>query len=230
MKILRLSFVMFLASMFFSEITMAQDWANLERFKAENAKLQMPATGEKRVVFMGNSITEGWGNLSPDFFKGKPYVNRGISGQTTPQMLIRFRPDVINLKPAVVVILAGTNDIAGNTGPSTLEMIADNIFSMAELAKANGIKVVISSVIPAFDYPWKPGLEPAEKIASLNEMLKTYAKKNGIVYLDYFSAMADNRHGLKTELTYDGVHPNEAGYKVMEPLAEKAIANALRQK
>ena len=217
---------MLLASIF-SELTYSQDWANLERFKAENTKLQMPAPGENRVVFMGNSITEGWGNLSPEFFKGKPYVNRGISGQTTPQMLIRFRPDVINLKPAVVVILAGTNDIAGNTEPSSLEMIAGNIFSMAELAKANGIKVVISSVIPAFDYPWKPGLEPAEKIVALNEMLKTYALKNRIVYLDYFSAMADNRHGLKAELTYDGVHPNEAGYKVMGPLAEKAIAEAL---
>lgn len=220
---------MLLAS-FLSETTFSQDWANLERFKNENSALPSPLKGEKRVVFMGNSITEGWGNLSPDFFKGKPYINRGISGQTTPQMLIRFRPDVINLKPVVVVILAGTNDIAGNTGPSTLEMIADNIFSMAEIAKANGIKVVISSVIPAFDYPWKPGLEPAKKIVALNEMLKAYALKNGLVYLDYFSAMADNRHGLKAELTYDGVHPNEAGYKVMEPLAEKAIGIALKQK
>ena len=229
MRILKLTLVMILATML-SEVTFAQDWANLARYQDENTKLGLPKSGEKRVVFMGNSITEGWGNLNPDFFKGKPYVNRGISGQTTPQMLIRFRPDVINLKPAVVVILAGTNDIAGNTGPSTLEMIADNIYSMAELAKANGIKVVISSVIPAFDYPWKPGLEPAEKIAALNDMLKIYAKKNGIVYLDYFSAMADDRKGLKAELTYDGVHPNEAGYKVMGPLAEKAIAEALHQK
>ena len=229
MRILKLTLVMILATML-SEVTYSQDWANLARYKDDNTKLGLPKPGEKRVVFMGNSITEGWGNLNPDFFKGKPYVNRGISGQTTPQMLVRFRPDVINLKPAVVVILAGTNDIAGNTGPSTLEMIADNIYSMVELAKANGIKVVISSVIPAFDYPWKPGLEPAEKIASLNKMLKTYATKNGIVYLDYFSAMADDRKGLKAELTYDGVHPNEAGYKVMGPLAEKAIAEALQQK
>jgi lysophospholipase L1-like esterase len=229
MRILKLTLVMILASVL-SEVTYSQDWPNLSRYRDENIKLGLPKSGEKRVVFMGNSITEGWGNLNPDFFKGKPYVNRGISGQTTPQMLIRFRPDVINLKPAVVVILAGTNDIAGNTGPSTLEMVADNIYSMAELAKANGIKVIISSVIPAFDYPWKPGLEPAEKIAALNEMLKTYAKKNGIVYLDYFSAMADDRKGLKAELTYDGVHPNEAGYKVMGPFAEKAIAEALLQK
>ena len=171
MRILKLTLVMILATML-SEVTYSQDWANLARYKDDNTKLGLPKPGEKRVVFMGNSITEGWGNLNPDFFKGKPYVNRGISGQTTPQMLVRFRPDVINLKPAVVVILAGTNDIAGNTGPSTLEMIADNIYSMAEMAKANGIKVVICSVIPAFDYPWKPGLEPAEKIASLNEMLK----------------------------------------------------------
>lgn len=230
MKILKLTLLMFLASMLLSEVTLAQDWANLERFKNENAKLGAPAYGETRVVFMGNSITEGWGNLSPDFFAGKPYINRGISGQTTPQMLIRFRPDVINLKPDVVVILAGTNDIAGNTGPSTLEMIADNIFSMAELAKANGIKVVLCSVLPAFDYPWKPGLEPAEKIATLNEMIKAYADKNDIVYLNYFSAMANKQKGLMAEFTYDGVHPNKAGYMMMAPLAEKAIAEALNQK
>ena len=219
---------MLLASLF-SEVTYSQDWANLQRFADENAKLVAPVYGEYRVVFMGNSITEGWGNLSPDFFKGKLYVNRGISGQTTPQMLIRFRPDVINLKPAVVVILAGTNDIAGNTGPSTLEMIAENIFSMAELAKANGLKVVLCSVLPAFDYPWKPGLEPAEKIATLNGMIKAYAAINDIVYLDYFSAMVNKQKGLMAEFTYDGVHPNKAGYMMMGPLAEKAIAEALRQ-
>jgi len=216
--------------MFMCELSDAQDWANLGRFKDENTKLGLPSAGENRVVFMGNSITEGWTNLSPGFFKGKPYINRGISGQTTPQMLIRFRPDVINLQPAVVVILAGTNDIAGNTGPSTLEMIAGNIFSMAELAKANGIKVVLSSVLPAYDYPWKPGLDPAEKIIALNKMIKRYAVEKGIIYLDYFSAMADARKGLKAEYSSDGVHPNEAGYRVMEPLAEEAIAKALIQK
>ena len=221
---------MLLVSMLLPEITNAQDWANLGRFRDENAKIVAPVYGETRVVFMGNSITEGWGNLLPEFFKGKPYINRGISGQTTPQMLIRFRPDVINLQPAVVVILAGTNDIAGNTGPSTLEMIADNIFSMAELAKANGIKVVLCSVLPAFDYPWKPGLEPAKKIATLNEMIKAYADKNDMVYLDYFSAMANKQKGLMAEFTYDGVHPNKAGYMMMAPLAEKAIAEALNQK
>jgi len=212
------------------ELSDAQDWANLGRFKDENTKLGLPSAGENRVVFMGNSITEGWTSLSPGFFKGKPYINRGISGQTTPQMLIRFRPDVINLQPAVVVILAGTNDIAGNTGPSTLEMIAGNIFSMAELAKANGIKVVLSSVLPAYDYPWKTGLDPAEKIIALNKMIKKYAVEKGIIYLDYFSSMADARKGLKAEYSSDGVHPNEAGYKVMEPLAEEAIAKALIQK
>lgn len=208
----------------------AQDWANTARFKDENAKLATPAKGENRVVFMGNSITEGWINTNPEFFAGKSYVNRGISGQTTPQMLVRFRPDVINLNPKVVVILAGTNDIAGNTGPSTLKMIMDNLISMAELAKANQIKVVLSSVLPAFDYPWKPGLEPAGKIVMLNEMIKEYAAKNAIVYLDYFSAMADERKGLSKELSGDGVHPNKAGYQIMEPLAEEAIKKALSQK
>jgi len=230
MKISKLILGMLFTSTMLTEVCQAQDWANLERFRVENEKIGLPAPGENRIVFMGNSITEGWSNLSPDFFKGKPYVNRGISGQTTPQMLIRFRPDAINLKPAVIVILAGTNDIAGNTGPATLESIAGNIASMAELAKANGIKVVLCSVLPAFDYPWKPGLNPAEKIPALNEMLKNYAKMKGIIYLDYFSAMADKRNGLKEELTYDGVHPNKAGYLVMAPLAEKAIAEALNQK
>jgi lysophospholipase L1-like esterase len=205
----------------------AQDWPNLGRFKDANAVLGDPKSGEQRVVFMGNSITEGWGNLSPDFFKDKPYVNRGISGQTTPQMLIRFRADVINLKPSVVVILAGTNDIAGNTGPSTLEMIMDNLISMAQLAKANNFKVVLCSVVPAFDYPWKPGLNPAEKIFNLNKMIRQYCMENGITYADYFSAMVDERNGLKSELGYDGVHPNKAGYKVMEPICEEAIKKAL---
>jgi len=205
-----------------------QDWPNLERFSEENAKLGLPAAGEKRVIFMGNSITQCWSDNHPEFFKGRPYINRGISGQTTPQMLIRFRQDVIDLKPAVVVILAGTNDIAGNTGPSTLEMIAGNIASMAELAESNGIKVIICSVLPAFDYPWKPGQRPDEKIPALNKMLKKYADDHGIFYLDYFQAMADNRNGMKTELTYDGVHPNKAGYLVMEPMVENAIKKVLK--
>ncbi|HPR85331.1 MAG TPA: SGNH/GDSL hydrolase family protein [Prolixibacteraceae bacterium] len=214
----------------FTGISFAQDWANTSRFKDDNAKLGLPGSGEKRVVFMGNSITEGWIRTSPEFFTGKSYVNRGISGQTTPQMLVRFRSDVINLKPALVVILAGTNDIAGNTGPSTLEMIMDNLISMCELAKANNIKVVLSSVLPAFDYPWKPGMQPVEKIAALNAMIKNYADQNGIVYLDYYSAMADERKGLPKELSGDGVHPNKKGYDVMAPLAEAAIKKALDTK
>ncbi len=208
----------------------AQDWPNLNRFRAENALLKAPEKGEKRVVFMGNSITQGWIEKRPEFFSKNPYINRGISGQTTPQMLIRFRQDVIALQPKVVVILAGTNDIAGNTGPSTLEMIEDNLASMAELANANGIRVVLSSVLPAYDYPWKTGMEPAEKIVTLNAWIKSYCEKRGFTYLDYFTPMADDRHGMKAELTYDGVHANVAGYKVMEPLVQDAIKRAMKNK
>jgi len=229
MKKLKLAFILFL-NLFVVGLTFAQDWSNTARFKDDNARVGLPAPSENRIVFMGNSITEGWINTCPEFFTGKSYVNRGISGQTTPQMLVRFRPDVINLKPAVVIILAGTNDIAGNTGPSTLEMIMDNLISMAELAKANKIKVVLSSVLPAFDYPWKPGLQPAEKIIALNVMIKNYADKNGIVYVDYFSSLVDERKGLKKELSGDGVHPNKAGYLIMQPLAEEAIKKALGKK
>jgi lysophospholipase L1-like esterase len=230
MKNLKLTLGMLLVSIFMGELILAQDWANLNRFKDENAKLELPAKGENRIVFMGNSITQGWSETCPEFFAGKPYINRGISGQTTPQMLVRFRADVIALKPAVVVILAGTNDIAGNTGPSTIEMIADNLYSMAELAKANGIKVVLSSVMPVFDYPWKPGLEPADKIIALNKLIKDYANKNNMVYLDYFSAMVNEQKGMKKEYTTDGVHANKAGYELMGPLAEAAIKKALKQK
>lgn len=218
---------MIFMSAFAGEITFAQDWANLNQFRAENEKLRVPAKDEKRVVFMGNSITIGWSSIHPEFFANKSYINRGIGGQTTPQMLIRFRADVISLKPAVVIILAGTNDIAGNTGPSTLEMIADNLFSMAELAKSNGIRVILCSVLPVYDYPWKPGLQPAEKIIALNKMIKEYAEKNVHIYLNYFTPMADDRKGMKAEYSEDGVHPNLAGYKVMEPLAEAAIKLAL---
>ena len=207
----------------------AQDWPNLQRYRQANDSLRAPPANERRVVFMGNSITDSWAKFFPQMFPGKPYVGRGISGQTTPQMLLRFRQDVIALKPAVVVILAGTNDIAGNTGPSTLEMIEDNLMSMTELARANGIRVVLSSVLPVFDYPWKRGLEPAPKIVALNAWIKSYAARVGAVYLDYHSAMADERQGLRADLTTDGVHPNEAGYRIMAPLAERAIAQALLQ-
>lgn len=204
------------------------DWSNMKRYDSANKNLK--AAKERRVVFMGNSITDGWIRADSVFFASHNYVDRGISGQTTPQMLVRFRQDVIDLKPAAVVILAGINDIAQNTGPMTLEQTLGNIVSMAELAKANNIRVVISSVLPAYDFPWHPGLAPAEKVVRLNAMLKDYANKNGIVYLDYFSSMADERKGLPQSLSGDGVHPNLAGYKIMEPLAEKAIAEALRRK
>ena len=204
------------------------DWADLARYRDVNAELGPPHPGEQRVVFMGNSITDSWAQYFGSMFPGKPYVGRGISGQTTPQMLVRFRQDVIALKPAAVVILAGTNDIAGNTGPSTLEMIEDNLASMTELAQANGIRVVLSSVLPVFDYPWRPGLEPAGKIVTLNTWIRQYAAAHHAVYLDYHSALADERQGMRAELSTDGVHPNEAGYRVMAPLAEQAIARALK--
>jgi lysophospholipase L1-like esterase len=199
------------------------DWANLNRFSIENNDLGLPEAHERRVVFMGNSITASWGSVRPEFFKGKNYINRGISGQTTPQMLVRFRADVINLNPSVVVILAGINDIAGNTGPSSIEMIQDNLASMSELASANGIKVILCSVLPAYDFPWRPGLEPAGKVIRLNEWIKSYAMNNGHFYVDFFSSMVDNRNGMKSEFTYDEVHPTEAGYVVMERLLEKEI-------
>ena len=210
-----------------TETGYTQDWANIGQFKEDNKTIGLPASGEKRVVFMGNSITSGWLNIMPSFFAGKPYINRGISGQTSPQMLLRFRQDVIALQPFCVVILAGTNDIAGNTGPSTLEMIEDNIASMAELALVHKIKVVLCSVLPVFDYPWKPGLQPADKIVTLNKWIEIFAKENQCIYLNYHSAMADERNGLKEAYGNDGVHPNEAGYKVMAVLAEKAIQLAL---
>jgi lysophospholipase L1-like esterase len=205
------------------------DWAALGRYAQANADLGPPAPDENRVVFMGNSITEGWAPSFATMFPGKPYIGRGISGQTTPQMLVRFRQDVVALKPKVVVILGGTNDIAGNTGPSTIEMIEDNLASMTEIARANGIRVVLASVLPVFDYPWRPGLEPAPKIVALNAWMKQYADKVGAVYVDFHGAMADERQGMKSDLAKDGVHPNAAGYAIMAPLVERAIAEALRR-
>lgn len=228
MKIVRNTLLItFLLLMNITFKTDAQDWANLEKFKEENIAIGLPRTNEDRVVFMGNSIIEGWKNHLPEFFDNPNYVNRGIGGQTTPQMLIRFRQDVLKLYPKVVVILAGTNDIAGNTGPSTLEMIENNLYSMAELARAHNVEVVLSSVLPVFDYPWQTGLEPAEKIIELNRRIKKYADTYGFVYADYFTPMVDERNGLKEEYSNDGVHPTRAGYEVMVPIAEKAIARAL---
>ena len=205
-------------------------WPQLNRYKDANAKVAAPARNEDRVVFMGDSITDGW--KLAEYFPGKPYINRGISGQTTPQMLIRFRPDVIALKPRVVVILAGTNDIAGNTGPMTLEMIENNYASMAELAKASGIKVVFASVLPIHDYGKNKVSErrSPENILALNEWLKSYCKTNGLTYLDYFAKTVDEKGMLKADLANDGLHPNAEGYKLMAPLAEAAIQQALRKK
>jgi len=205
----------------------AQDWPNFKEFQEANARLPQVKQNEKRVVFMGNSITIGWLQIHPDFFKNKPYVNRGISGQTTPQMLVRFRADVVDLDTAAVVLLAGTNDIAGNTGPVTLEMILDNIKSMTEIAQANDIKVILCSVLPAFDYPWRPGLEPNVKIPKLNKMIKRYAEESGAYYLDYFTALEDGNNGMIKEYTTDGVHLTLEGYQVMEPLVENALQKVL---
>lgn len=227
MRSLRVTLTLIFAC-YIVQLASAQDWANLERFRQANDELSMSKNDEHRIVFMGNSITEGWIKIRPEFFKDKPYVNRGISGQTTPQMLLRFKQDVIDLDASVVVILAGINDIAGNTGPSTIKMITDNIFSMAELAKANGIETIICSVLPAADFPWRPGMKPSLKVVELNDHLQVYAKENNLVYIDYFSAMVDNANGLMQELGTDGVHPNVAGYLIMEPLLEQGIAKALK--
>jgi lysophospholipase L1-like esterase len=214
------------------------DWPNLARYREANRALAAPSPAEPRVVFMGDSITDSWPQPRfGAFFPGKPYIGRGISGQTTPQMLIRFRPDVIALGARVVVILAGTNDIAGNTGPMTDEQIQDNLASMAELAKANGIRVVFSSILPVSEYHVRPGdtsppqttRRPMARITALNAWMKEYAAANGHVYLDYFAAMTDAKGLLRAELSEDDLHPNAAGYAIMAPLAEAAIQHALRK-
>lgn len=213
-----------------------KDWANIARYHDADAQVTPPVKGESRAVFMGDSITDGW-KLN-QYFPEKPYINRGISGQTTPQMLIRFRPDVINLQPKVVVILAGTNDLAGNTGPTTTEAIQGNLVSMAELARANGISVVLAGLLPVSDYHKNKNGEtivqtkrrPPAQITALNDWMKRYASQSNLVYLDYYSATVDDKGFLKPELSYDGLHPNEKGYEVMQPLAEKAIAEALKKK
>lgn len=172
---------------------------------------------------MGNSITIGWLQTHPEFFENNSFVNRGIGGQTTPQMLLRFRADVVEIDASAVVILAGTNDIAGNTGPATLEMILDNIKSMTEIALANDIKVILCSVLPAYDYPWRPGLKPNIKIPKLNAMIKEYASQSDAYYLDYFSSLEDGNNGLKKDYSYDGVHLTLEGYQVLEPLLQNAL-------
>jgi len=218
--------------------TKLEDWPALKRYRAANAKLSEPLRHERRVVFMGDSITDSWDDPKyGGFFPGKPYVDRGVSGQTTPQMLVRFRADVIDLHPKVVVILAGTNDLAGNTGPTTLEAIQDNIASMAELAKTKHIQVVLASVLPVSDYETRDGKpivrtiqRPLDKIKALNEWIKQYAAAKKVIYLDYYSAMIDDKGFLREDLSEDGLHPNAKGYAVMAPLAEQSIAKALKSK
>jgi lysophospholipase L1-like esterase len=199
------------------------DWAYLNKYKDENKQILAPAKGENRVVFFGDSIIAGWETIHAEFFIGKTYINRGINGQTTSQMLIRFRPDVIELKPKIVVILAGTNDIAGNTGPTTPETILGNLISMCELAKANNIEVILCSILPAYDYPWRRGMKPSEKIETLNTMIRKYGVENNILYADYHSAMADEQKGLKSIYSEDGVHPNKNGYVIMESILKNML-------
>lgn len=207
-----------------------KDWPGIGRYEKANANTPAPTKGKVRVVYMGDSITDAWINNDSTFFKSNNYLDRGIGGQTTGQMLIRFRPDVINHKPDVVVILAGINDIAENNGPSKMEDVMGNIISMAELARANKIKVVLSSVLPAAAFPWNPKIDPKPKVKILNDMIKAYAAKEKFTYLDYFTPMVDENQGLPKKWSQDGVHPNLDGYRVMEPLAQKAIAAALKAK
>ncbi|HYW47066.1 MAG TPA: SGNH/GDSL hydrolase family protein [Bryobacteraceae bacterium] len=206
------------------------DTAALGRYAAENASVPAPKPDEERVVFMGDSITDFWGRRYGKFFPGKPYINRGISGQITPQMLLRFRQDVIALKPKVVVILGGTNDIGGSLGPVPPDATRNNIMSMVDLARANGIRVVLSSLTPVCDsIQPQTDKRPMEKLAELNTWMKTYAARERTIYLDYWSAMLDDKGVLRQEYTWDCLHPNDAGYAAMGPLAEQAIAAALKQ-
>ena len=206
------------------------DFGQLQRYRDANAQLPAAVPGQPRVVFFGDSITEGWGREgSASFFPGRGWLNRGISGQTTAQMLLRFPQDVLALHPQVLVILAGTNDIAGNTGPSTQAMIEDNLHAMVDLARAHGIRVVLASVLPVSEYPWMPGITPAPKVRALNASLRRYADAKQLVYLDYHTPMANAAGGLDPQLADDGVHPTAKGYEVMAPLVEAAIKRALDQ-
>lgn len=228
MKIKLLAFILLTFSLI-SKNSSAQNhekvntWANFEQFKNENDKLSRLKNGEERVVFLGNSITIGWQETHPEFFENKTYVNRGISGQTTPQMLVRFYADVIDIQATTVVILAGTNDIAGNTGPMSIDMILNNIKSMTNIALANNVKVILCSVLPAYDYPWSPNKNPNIKIPKLNSKIKKYAIETGVHYLDYFKALDNGNNGINKEFSYDGVHLTIEGYKVLEPLVENAL-------
>jgi lysophospholipase L1-like esterase len=208
------------------------DWAKLARYAEANSRLPAPTAARPRVVLMGNSITDAWPKTDSEFFASGPYelIGRGISGQVSGQMLLRLWPDVIALQPKVIVILSGANDIAENGGPYSPEATLHNIMAMTELARAHGIRVVLCSVLPAYDFWWRKGLEPAAKIVTLNQQIKAYADQQHLVYLDYHTAMADQRQGLPPNLANDGVHPSLAGYRVMEPLLQQAVAQALRRK
>jgi lysophospholipase L1-like esterase len=222
---MQLIFLLLLPLMILPDVSVAQDWANLKRYQSANEQLKTDSGWNHsiRAVFMGNSITDFWVRDSPDFFTNNDFIGRGISGQTSPQMLLRFRQDVIALHPKAVVIECGTNDIAGNTGPSTLEMTEDNIMSMAELAKVNKIKVILGSVLPANKFRWSPNVEPADKIIALNEWIKDYAAKHHFGYINYYDALVDDQKGMKAAYSEDGVHPNKQGYEVMEKVAEPVI-------
>ncbi len=201
---------------------MNTDWANLNKYALENRNINSNATN---IVFMGDSITEFWKVNNQSFFANNLFINRGISGQTTPQMLLRFRQDVINLKPKAVVILAGINDIAENTGPISIGQIMENIISMVALAQANKIKVILCSVLPAYKFNWNTKLQPADKVIQLNQMIATYASKHKITYVDYFTAMVDENNGLLKKYGDDGVHPNIEGYKIMEQMVLPILKN-----
>ena len=201
----------------------AQDWANLERFKEENTSIMQEEITEKRIVFMGNSITEGWSNFDSVFFSENQFINRGIGGQTTPQILLRFKQDVIDIKANTVIILAGINDIAENTGPISLKQILGNIISMCELANQNNIRVILCSVIPANEFPWEPKINPTQKVIDLNEMLLDYANSKSITYVDYYSKMVDDKQGLIPAYGYDPVHPNQDGYVVMKHILSEVL-------
>ena len=225
--------ILFLVLLFFQlysfgQLTKYVDWANLKKYEQLNTQIKQQ-TMDQKIVLMGNSITEFWSHSDSTFLVRNHYINRGISGQTTPQMLLRFRQDVVELHPSMVVILAGINDIAENTGPISLEQTFGNIASMAEIAVANKIKVVLCSVLPAYDFPWRRGMNPAPKVIQLNAMLKVYAEKNNMVYVDYFSAMVDERGGLDKKYTNDEVHPTLVGYQVMEPLLKAGIQLAFEK-
>ena len=202
------------------------DWANLSYYWENNEQINKNSQSEGRIIFMGDSITEEWGRLYPEFFQSSFFINRGIGGQTTPQMLIRFKQDVINLNPQYVFLLAGTNDIAGNTGPSNVDMITNNIFSMAELSSNHDIKMIISSILPVYKYPWAEYISNVpDTIESINQKMKKFTKTHNIPYIDYYSAMVDEKRGLKNEYTTDGVHLNKTGYGVMS----KMVRNLLKK-